>query len=79
MINDLDAKIHTMDIWKFVDDISTSESITKDSNSKFQSCIDSINSWASCNLMKLNPKRAKRATPLDPLTIISIVDMDTDA
>ena len=59
MINDLDVKTHAMDIWKFVDDISTSEGITKDSNSKFQSCIDSINSWASCNLMKLNPKKCK--------------------
>ncbi len=64
-----------MDIWKFVDDISTSEGITKDSNSKFPSCIDSINSWASCNLMKL--KKCKelrvcflRETPdLSPLLI----------
>ncbi len=77
MINDLDVKTHAMDIWKFVDDISTSEGITKDSNSKFQSCIDSINSWASCNLMKLNPKKCKelrvcflRETPdLSPLLI----------
>ena len=77
MMNDLDVKTHAMDIWKFVDDISTSEGITKDSNSKFQSCIDSINSWASCNLMKLNPKKCKelwvcflRETPdLSPLLI----------
>ena len=77
MINDLDVKTHAMGIWKFVDDVSTSESITKDSNSKFQSSIDSINSWASCNLMKLNPKKCKelrvcflRETPdLSPLLI----------
>ena len=77
MINDLDVKTHAMDIWKFVDDISTSEGITKECNSKFQSCIDSINSWASCNLMKLNPKKCKelrvcflRETPdLSPLLI----------
>ena len=77
MINDLDVKTHAMGIWKFVDDISTSENITKDSNSKFQSSIDSINSWASCNRMKLNPKKCKelrvcflRETPdLSPLLI----------
>ncbi|CAB3983257.1 RNA-directed DNA polymerase from mobile element jockey [Paramuricea clavata] len=59
MINDLDVKPHATDIWKFVDDISTSENITKGSNSKFQFCIDTINSLASCNLMKLNPKSGK--------------------
>ena len=59
MINDLDVKTHATDIWKFVDDISTSENITKGSNSKFQFCIDTINSWASCNLMKLNTKKCK--------------------
>jgi hypothetical protein len=42
MINDLDVKTHATDIWKFVDDISTSENITKGSNSKFQFCIDTI-------------------------------------
>jgi hypothetical protein len=59
MINDLDVKTHATDIWKFVDDISTSENITIGSNSKFQFCIDTINSWASCNLMKLNTKKCK--------------------
>ena len=44
---------------KLVDDISTSENITKGCNSKFQFCIDTINSWASCNLMKLNTKKCK--------------------
>ena len=77
MINDLDMKIHAMGISKFVDDISTSESFTKHSNSKFQSSIDSTNCWASSNLMKLNPKKCKqlhvcflRKTPdLSPLLI----------
>ena len=59
MINDLDVKTHATNIWKFVDDISTSENITKGSNSKFQFCINTINSWASCNLMKLNTKKCK--------------------
>ena len=59
MINDLDVKTRTMDIWKFVDDISTSEYITKGNISKIQSGLDSINSWASCNFRKLNPKKCK--------------------
>ena len=71
IINYLDVKTHAMGIWKFVDDISTSERFTKDSNSKFQSSID------SCNLMKLNPKKCNelhvcflRETPnLSPLLI----------
>ena len=62
MINDLNVKTHATDIWKFADDILTSENITKGSNSKIlqsSQCLDSINSWAPCNLMKLNPKNAR--------------------
>ena len=44
-----------IDIWKFADDISTSEGSIKDSNSNMQSNLDSIISWS----LKLNPKKTK--------------------
>ena len=50
---------HSTDIWKFVDDVSTSENILKNSESEIQSSLNVINSWATCNFMKLNPKKCK--------------------
>ena len=42
MINDLNPIPSGTDMWKFVDDVSTSEGLTKDSNSNMQSNLDSI-------------------------------------
>jgi len=59
MINDLTPISNEIDIWKFVDDVSTSEGLIKDSNSNMQSNLDSIISWSLQNHMKLNPKKSK--------------------
>ena len=59
MINDLKPTSNGIDIWKFVDDVSTSEGLIKDSNSIMQSNLDSFVSWSLQNHMKLNPKKTK--------------------
>ena len=59
MINDLKPISNGIDIWKFVDDVSTSEGLIKDSNSTMQSNLDSFVSWSLQNHMKLNPKKTK--------------------
>ncbi|CAB4026920.1 Hypothetical predicted protein [Paramuricea clavata] len=65
-------------MWKLVDDVSSSENLTSNSFSATQcSTLDSIDSWATCNCMKLNTKKCKelrisflKETPqLPPLTI----------
>lgn len=84
MINDL--ALPTCDYWKYVDDLTVSEVISKYGNSSIQSDLDYISSWSSANYMKLNVKKCKelrvcffRDTPvLEPLTIneipIDVVD-----
>ena len=57
MINDLNPISNGIDIWKFVDDVSTSEELIKYSNSSMQSNLDSFISWSLQNHMKLNPKK----------------------
>ena len=47
-------------LW-FVDDVSISECLTKNGGASIQSTLDTVSSWASMNLMKLNAKK-KRAT-----------------
>ena len=59
MINDLNPIPNGIDMWKFVDDVSTSEGLTKDSNSNMQSNLDSIISCSLQNHMKLKPKKGK--------------------
>ena len=59
MINDLNPIPSGTDMWKFVDDVSTSEGLTKNSNSNMQSNLDSIISWSLQHHMKLNPKKSK--------------------
>ena len=62
-------------MWKYVDDISLSENLSKGSLSSSQSTIDYINSWASDNWMRLNAKKCKELRlfffkdQLSPLTI----------
>ena len=47
-------------MWKFVDDISSSENLTSNSFSVTLSTLDSIDSWATYNCMKLNAKKCKK-------------------
>jgi hypothetical protein len=59
MINNLNPRSSGTDIWKYVDDVSTSEGLAKNSNSNMQSNLDSICSWSLYNYMKLNVKNVK--------------------
>jgi hypothetical protein len=59
MINNLNPRSSGTDIWKYVDDVSTSEGLAKNSNSNMQSNLDSICSWSLQNYMKLNVKKCK--------------------
>ena len=77
MINDLSILTPETNLWKFVDDVSISECLNKNSGASIQSTLDTVSSWASMNLMKLNAKKCKelrvcffKATPqLPPLRI----------
>ena len=77
MINDLSIPTPETNLWKFVDDVSISECLTKNGGASIQSTLDTVSSWASMNLMKLNANKCKelrvcffKATPqLPPLRI----------
>ena len=77
MVNDLRVNTPDTKMWKFVDDVSSSENLTSNSLSATQQTLDAINSWVSNNWMKLNAKKCKelricflKETPqLSPLTI----------
>ena len=45
--------------WKYVDDVSLSEGLVRNSNSTIQASLDTIASWSSSNWMKLNAKKCK--------------------
>ena len=47
-------------MWKFVDDVSSSENLTSNSHSATQSTLHNISSWTSNNCMKLNAKKCKK-------------------
>ena len=59
MINDLRVNSPGTKMWKFVDDVSSSENLTSNSFSVTQTTLDSIDSWATYNCMKLNAKKCK--------------------
>ena len=59
MINSLNTVSQESSIWKFVDDVSLSEGLRKNSNSTLQSDLDNIGTWSSDNWMKLNAKKCK--------------------
>ena len=59
MINDLSIPTPETNLWKFVDDVSISECLTKNGGASIQSTLDTVSSWASMNLMKLNAKNCK--------------------
>ena len=59
MINDLELKsLHTSH-WKYVDDLTISESLSIRDESTLQSDLDEIQQWAEQNDMRLNVKKCK--------------------
>ena len=77
MINDLSIPSPETNLWKFVDDVSISECLTKNGGASIQSTLETVSSWASMDLMKPNANECKelrvcffKATPqLPPLRI----------
>ena len=77
MVNNLSISSPVTSMWKYVDDISFSEVLTRNSDSTTQTSPDTTSAWASLNWMKLNAKKCKelrvcylRETPrLAPLQI----------
>ena len=59
MINDLELRSTKMNHWKYVDDITLSESLSINEISTLQLELDAIQSWAVQNDMKLNGKKCK--------------------
>ena len=57
MINDL--LVDWEDRWKFVDDSSLLETLTRDQESILQTTLDGINQWCGRNHMSLNPRKCK--------------------
>ena len=59
MINDLELRSANMNHWKYVDDVSLSESLSINEISTLQLELDAIYSWAAQNDMRLNGKKCK--------------------
>ena len=60
MVNDLQCNSGKSGIWKFVDDVTLSEGLSRNGEpSVIQSDLTSVDVWASNNLMKLNAKKCK--------------------
>ena len=57
MINDL--LVDWEDRWKYVDDSSLSETLTRDQESNLQTALNGINQWCARNNMPLNPCKCK--------------------
>jgi hypothetical protein len=59
MINDLELRSANINHWKYVDDVTNSESISINELSTLQSELDVLHSWAAQNDRKLNEKKCK--------------------
>lgn len=59
MVNNLSATSPESCIWKYVDDVSLSKGLVRNSNSTIQSSLDAIALRSSSNWMKLNAKKCK--------------------
>ena len=57
MINDLLEEWE--DRWKYVDDSSLSETVTRNHESFLQTTLNGIKHWCMCNNMSLNPRKCK--------------------
>jgi hypothetical protein len=42
-----------------MDDVSISESLSRNNESRMQNHLDEVNTWADNNIMKLNPKKCR--------------------
>ena len=75
MINDL--KVRDSPIWKFVDDITASETVPKGNVSHIQQDVKRIETWSNSNKLELNPVKCKefiidfkqRKQQFDPILI----------
>ena len=59
MINNLNIPDLESRTWKYVDDVSLSEGLIRNSNSNIQTSLNTVASWSSSNWMKLNAKNRK--------------------
>ena len=57
MINDLE--VHETSLWKFVDDTTASEIVSKGQLSSAQANADKVVGWSHRNRLKLNPDKCK--------------------
>ena len=57
MINDL--LVDWDDRWKYVDDSSVSETLSRNQDSNFQTILEGIMQWCARNNMSLNPRKCK--------------------
>jgi hypothetical protein len=57
IINDLVLQDHPL--WKFVDDTTASEVVSKGIESNAQSIVDQIGGWSTANHLQLNAKKCK--------------------
>lgn len=59
MVNDLQCISAKTGIWKYVDDVSISKTLTRPADSNLQHDLNTIHNWATSNWMKLNIKKCK--------------------
>ena len=60
LINDLNlCDIKNADMWKYVDNTTTSEVITKGEKSNAQAVADKVIHWSTVNRVKLNGEKCK--------------------
>ncbi|CAB4014038.1 Hypothetical predicted protein [Paramuricea clavata] len=71
MINDLELASSSTDHWRYVDDVTISESLKKNEVSVLQSDLNTIERWTVNNNMKLNGKKCKEM-------IVSFVRSEND-
>ena len=59
MINNLSTSDPESCTWKYVDDVSLSEGLVRNSNSTIQTSLNTVAFWSSSNWMKLDAKNCK--------------------
>jgi hypothetical protein len=61
MINDLTAPTTTSceSLWKYVDDTTLSETVSKKDQSRIQESVDAVQAWANLNIAELNKEKCK--------------------
>ena len=59
IINNLNIPDPESSTWKYVDDISQSEGLVRNSNLNIQTSLNTVAYWSSSNWMKLNTKKCK--------------------